>query len=96
MKAVEFNIRGIKCDACDYKDEDVKFEDYKEWLNKPCPKCGANLLTEKDLKNTKRLMKVAEFINTIIPLSPDEDYGEDIKCDVEMDGTGSVKFKVKN
>ncbi len=41
-------ISGIKCDNCSYKDDSVKFEDYLEWLNKPCPDCGENLLTQKD------------------------------------------------
>jgi len=42
------NISGIKCDHCDFKDETVEFKDYGLWLNKPCPKCGENLLTRED------------------------------------------------
>lgn len=46
------NIRvsGIKCDnpKCDYKDESVTYEQYPEYINKPCPTCGENLLTQED------------------------------------------------
>jgi hypothetical protein len=44
------NISGIKCDnpLCDYIDASVKFEEYADWVNKSCPKCGENLLTQED------------------------------------------------
>ena len=46
-------IGGIKCDnpSCDFRDESIPVEDYKNWLNKPCPICGSNLLT-KNFTNT--------------------------------------------
>ena len=52
---VEVQIGGIKCDntKCDYEDMSIKYSDYEAWLNKPCPKCGDNLLTEKDYEFTK-------------------------------------------
>ena len=67
MKAIEFNIKGIKCDNpdCDFRDETVKFEDYPLWLNRPCPKCGWNLLTQADLDATKALIKLVNIINWI-------------------------------
>lgn len=53
--ALELSIKGIKCDNpnCDYINKDVEFKDYKKWINKPCPKCGANLLTQKILTALK-------------------------------------------
>lgn len=43
-------ISGIKCDneQCDYRDDSVEFKDYPNWLNKACPKCGQNLLTQEE------------------------------------------------
>lgn len=43
-------VSGIKCDkpGCNYADAEVKFEDYPNWINKPCPECGENLLTQQD------------------------------------------------
>jgi len=46
-------IKGIKCDNpdCDFVDDSVTWDDYdktvSEWLNRPCPKCGTNLLTQE-------------------------------------------------
>ena len=66
-KNVEYHVQGIQCDntQCDYVDEDVKYEDYPEWLNKPCPKCGENLLTEADYNLLKLVIKTAEFVNEL-------------------------------
>lgn len=43
-------IKGIKCDnpSCDFSDDNVAFESYPQYVNKPCPKCKSNLLTKKD------------------------------------------------
>ena len=66
---------GIKCDTdgCGYHNPDVKFEQYPEYVNKPCPQCGANLLTQENydatviyanmlttLSNNPELMKMAK------------------------------------
>jgi len=66
-KNISFEISGIKCDNtdCDYVDETVKFDNYEQWLNKPCPKCGENLLTESDYELTKKVMSVTKTINEI-------------------------------
>jgi hypothetical protein len=59
-------IGGIRCDNtnCDYLNEAVPLSEYPKWINKPCPKCGENLLTEKDFKDTLRIYKV--FNNPIV------------------------------
>lgn len=89
-KALEMNIKGIKCDNCDYRDEDVKFEDYKEWLNKPCPLCGENLLTKADYDSTLELINLVNFMNSILPApGPDEQLAT---MSVEMNGSGKVEF----
>lgn len=93
MDALQVNIRGIKCDVCDYINPNAKFEDYKQWLNKPCPQCGANLLTEKDLRATKALIRWAKIINFFLPKASGKE--KSVKGTVEMNGTGIMGFKVK-
>jgi len=53
-------VSGIKCDKplCDYRDDDVAFEEYGEWVNKPCPKCQSNLLTKRDYFGVRMAMKL--------------------------------------
>lgn len=65
---------GIKCDnpSCDYKDPSVSFEDLEGYLGKPCPKCGENLLTEKDLQNAKDLMNAVNLVNSMSPEEMEE------------------------
>lgn len=75
----------IVCDNehCDFKvinetkDPNV---DIKPYLNKPCPKCGKILLTEKDYKDSLKFMKIVNFSNKwfswltfFIPKSKNED-----------------------
>lgn len=60
---------GLKCDnpSCDFVDESIKREDYEQWVNAPCPKCGENLLTEEDYNNVLALQYTIEFLNTLSP-----------------------------
>lgn len=93
-KAVKMHIGGIKCDNpnCDFVDMSVKFEDYDKWLNKPCPKCGQNLLTKEDYENTKFIIDTVNLMNTIFPPSKDNL----VKASIEMDGTGKIDFKIND
>jgi hypothetical protein len=101
-KAVELNIKGIKCDHCDYKEPNVKFEEYEQFLNKPCPKCGENLLTEADLNSVKMMIQLTDVANEMFPSGFDGDdskvpeFDKKIKAAVEMDGTGKMNIKVEN
>ncbi len=97
MQPVVLKIEGIKCDNpdCDFKDDSVVYEDYKVWLNKPCPKCGTNLLTEADLKAVKKLKKFANIVNFFLRpfIKPDINVKRKT-VDVEMNGTGTMQFKM--
>lgn len=93
--AIRMNVLGIKCDnpSCEFVDMSVEFEDYKDWLNKPCPKCGSNLLTDRDYLVVKSLFKVTNALNKI--WGQREDDEEDVCVSVEMNGTDKVKFVQK-
>lgn len=66
---IEVIESGLKCDnpRCDWKDKTILFDDYKEWINAPCPKCGMNVLTEKDYENAELLRFMADVANSISP-----------------------------
>ena len=86
-------IAGIKCDApgCDYREDDIPMEDYEEWLDRECPECGANLLTEADLNTVKILMATVALANKLE--DNDGDLGPRVQGNIEMDGSGEIKFK---
>jgi hypothetical protein len=69
MKNIEITETGLKCDSptCDWKDESIKHEDFINWVNKPCPICKENLLTEEDFKNSELIHAAIELINGLPP-----------------------------
>jgi len=62
---MEIKISGIKCDHCDYRDDSVQFSDYPKWLNKPCPKCGENLLTQEEYDKCLKYYKTVDILNKV-------------------------------
>ena len=66
-KNLEIVETGLQCDNqnCDWKDTTITFETYGDWLNKPCPKCGENVLTEEDFKNAEVLRISYQLINSL-------------------------------
>ena len=66
---MEVTEGGIQCDnpSCDWEDETVTFENSKEWINRPCPKCGENLLTEEDYHRSEVLHATVDFMKTLTP-----------------------------
>lgn len=92
-EAMEINVTGIKCDhpECDYVELDVKSEDYPKWVNKPCPKCGSNLLTQADFDSFNQILELATIINNKIgPVPDDIQYVE--KATINMDGSGKLNI----
>jgi len=58
----------IECDNqnCDYVIENQsKYpnESIKQYVNKPCPECGENLLTVKDYLDSEKFMRVLNWMN---------------------------------
>lgn len=86
---------GIKCDntSCDFADDTVKFEEYEDWLDKPCPKCGENLLTEEDLAAVIALMEGAsimnEFFGNLDAGIVDSPW---VKIPLNLNGTGVIEI----
>ena len=62
-KNIEIKESGLVCDnpKCDWKDETINYDSYKEWIDKPCPKCGENLLTKDDYKRAEEVRLAIEF-----------------------------------
>lgn len=69
---IQVNLGGLQCDnpLCDWIDPTIQVEQYKDWLNAPCPKCDENVLTEEDLKNTLMMRSIVAMVNAV----PEEDF----------------------
>lgn len=91
---------GIKCDnpTCDYiSEKNVSIEEAKDWIDRPCPKCGANLLTKKSYKTMKRLINFIEVFNFIAPARKEgcEDKYASMLLDVNYDGKLDIRIDTK-
>lgn len=64
---IEVTQSGLQCDnpGCDWKDENITFDNCADWRNKPCPKCGENVLTDEDYINSETLRLSADFLNSL-------------------------------
>ena len=58
-------ISGIKCDHCHYRDDDVQFSEYEQYINKPCPLCGRSLLTQKEYDDCILIYKRVEYLKRL-------------------------------
>lgn len=67
MKNIECIGSGLICDnpKCDWEDKTITFEELGKHLNRKCPKCGENVLTEEDYETVKKLHKSMDFVNSL-------------------------------
>jgi hypothetical protein len=88
---VQLTARGIKCDNqdCSYRDDSVNLESFSEFLNKPCPVCGENLLTTEDFISITNLVNLVSKLNSIVEV--DESIPTET-ISISMDGSGKFKF----
>ncbi len=99
-------IKGIQCDApgCDYAINEGEWGDTPEeikasseaYLNKPCPKCGAPLLTQADYDALMGMLTIAPIATSLEELMydgkpvPKEHL---IGAELGMDGAGNIVFR---
>lgn len=83
---------AVKCDNpnCDYINKNVAIEDFHDWVNKPCPNCGSNLLTNRDYTTLKRLLFLFGILNILLP---EEKESKKTNVTFRSDGSGNVIFK---
>jgi hypothetical protein len=62
---IDYGVYGIKCDSCDYSDMNVPYEDYPQYVDKPCPECGALLLTNEQLREVNASIQAAQRFNAM-------------------------------
>lgn len=58
-------VNIIECDNCIYKIPFTEGDQYtiSQYINQPCPRCGANLLTQKDCKMYNQIIKAIDWVN---------------------------------
>lgn len=95
-------IGGLKCDNpnCNYRDDSISVEDYPSYVNKPCPLCGCNLLTEADYKSFKKILKTVSLINRIysflarFSVKKNIQENSEAEMNINFNGTGKPDITV--
>ena len=89
-KSVTMNIKGLQCDTqgCDYRDDNVDVENYAQYVNAPCPKCGGNLLTKADYALVQLLLDTTEVLNDLFPAETFPADEPKVSLSIKMDGSG--------
>ena len=64
-KNIEFTSSGLQCDSCDWKDTTIPVSSFPEWVNRACPKCGENVLTQEDCDNSMKIVAVVDYMNSL-------------------------------
>lgn len=90
-KVFDARIEGIKCDEvnCNYEDDDVSKDNLALYLDRPCPQCGANLLTLQDLRKLESIFKVTRRLRWFKYPS----FYPQTEVVMEMDGSGTIRTK---
>lgn len=92
--AIETQVKGVKCDAfgCTYMDKSVdNFDKLETFHNKPCPLCGASLLTTKDLMTVKAMRALTEAANAI--MGPQDASEPQVRVRIHGNGSGIPAFE---
>jgi hypothetical protein len=59
-------ITGLKCDFCNWRDDSIPYSKYAASIGKPCPSCGANLLTKEEFDKCEKIINRVQQIENII------------------------------
>ncbi len=91
---MDFNIQGLKCDNpnCDYCNPEIPFEQYEQFVNYPCPKCGESLLTPQAYKMCVALKSMGKFITKLTGGAKENDV-ELGAVHLDMDKDGHIGMK---
>lgn len=85
---------GLKCDnpSCNYVDMSVSMEDYKDWVNKPCPKCGEVLLTQQDYDTAQLILRIIDVVDKSVEANEDDTQAT---LTFNFDGSGKVDMNIE-
>ncbi len=88
----QVNIYGIKCDApgCGYTNMNAEFGNGKKWLNVPCPRCGAPLLTRRDYNAIRIVLWLSRLVNKVFGKVPNNSKLTHVPLTLKGDGTVDI------
>jgi hypothetical protein len=97
VDAVTVGSGGLKCDTegCDWRDPDISLEKFAAYVDFPCPKCGASVLTQQDYEAVQVVMTLVHEVNAIAEALPTDELLRIMGADLDPDlANVPVKMKV--
>ena len=94
MSDTQASFVGLQCDkpGCTYKNMEIQYEDYANWVDAPCPICGESLLTEADYKAAQDIVDAADLLSGLFSdLWPDE---EKVTIQMRLQSDTKGKFRI--
>lgn len=90
-EVLKFN--GLKCDHCDWEDKTIPYETWSQWVDKFCPKCGENVLTQEDYTQVKELVEaITGAIEKVKNMSPEQLAEAEARAPAELKNVKSIEF----
>lgn len=92
-KKLDSHIQGLQCDNsnCDYSNPDIPFEQYEQFVNCPCPKCGQLLLTPQAYKMYVAMKSMGNLLTKITRGQKENDQELQMLLGMDKDGYISMK-----
>ena len=83
MGNIQLQDHTIQCDnpKCDYQTI-AQIAEFGKWVNKPCPICGENLLTQGDYDRFMIVVKALDIANGLVENMNPDDLGDPVKMTV--------------
>ena len=92
-KNIQYELNGLECDKCDWKDESIPLDDFEKWLDKPCPKCGAVVLTHEQLGQLNMMIEIADVLNQLdMDIDPNDPM---MDMNIKIDGSANIKLNIQ-
>jgi len=93
-KNIIYEINGLQCDECGWEDKTIPLDDFDKWLDKPCPSCGATVITHEQLGHLIMMVEIADVMNQLdIPIDPNDPM---VEMNVKIKDTNDIELEIKD
>lgn len=91
----DIRFSGLVCDnpECSWKGPHIKYDDWEDYINSPCPECGEVILTSQDFEDARRMISWLNLLEEFSSLEDNSDKGGDAIMEIKVHA-GEVKINV--
>lgn len=96
-EVIQIRTGGLKCDnkSCNWKDTSIPFEEFSNWVNASCPKCGEIVLSVKDFENVVKVNTIVSMFNSMTEEQL-QVFGINLDSETKKPSSCNIDFKDGN